>query len=934
MLKFVRQKIKNQLWLSLCLVLGIALLVATFCCQPMFKVGSLNKLLQQTFVKYIEEKNEYPTVISNENLFTKDEVSCIDDVMAKLSEMKSVLRDRTGEISIINDQTKIKLKEIAGMGAYQSKTNYFEVTYIPDMLEHARIIKGEDYNTSTYGEGYYPCIIAENTMDRRNVVVGEVIEFSKDKDANGNTLKLVVAGIYEESDSEDLFWYKSPNDSDKEVCVSKESFDEIMQKYSIDTVMYSMYELLDYEKINDVNVDDLKHNINKLIANDRNYVCSFAEIMNKFLSQRKTISIMIWVLELPIFGMVIAFIYMVSGQIVETERGEIAMFKSRGLSRFQVFLMYLLKSFFLSIGGLIVGIPLGYGFCKIAALTTDFLTFDGINVGTYKFIIDMLWYGLVAVLIAIIIVVLPIIKHSKISIVQHKSSYGNGKRMFWEKCYLDIILLVLSLYLLYNFNKSIDDLQAKALVGNTLDPMIFLNTCLFIIAFGLFAVRLMHYLVRLVYAIGKKKWKPVSYVAFLQITRNFAKQNFISVFMILTVSLGLFYANTARTINKNNEDRIEYSTGADINFTERWASKTYRDSDGNQGVRYLEPNINRFDELVSAGICDSYTKVLRYPGTDVSAGKGIANDCVVYGIDTKAFGTTARLKDELQGDTHWYNYLNNLGQKANGAIISTNLAKALDIKVGSRVSMYAYEKGMVNKDKKLDFVVTDIVDAWPGFEQYYYEDGKEKERYLMVVNYATMLTKFNIIPYEIWCDLKDGVSSDDLYTSLKDMDIKLKSFDSSEDKIYTMKNSPEIQITNGMFTLSFIIALVLCGVGFLIYWIASIKQRELLFGVYRAMGLSVKSVNKMLIYEHIFSTLLSVIQGGIVGMTSTFLFAKLFGIVYLPEKSNLDIYINYQVGDIVKLFTVVAIMIVICLLVLRKLISKMNITQALKLGED
>ena len=160
-------------------------------------------------------------------------------------------------------------------------------------------------------------------------------------------------------------------------------------------------------------------------------------------------------------------------------------------------------------------------------------------------------------------------------------------------------------------------------------------------------------------------------------------------------------------------------------------------------------------------------------------------------------------------------------------------------------------------------------------------------------------------------------------------DVKLLQKDISD-----MKQQPLIQITNGMFTLSFIIALVLCALGFLIYWISSIKQRELLFGVYRAMGLPVKELNAMLTNEHIFSTFLSVIAGGAVGMVSTQMFVKLFGIVYLPEKHNLDIYIYFQMGDIMKLAVVVVLMIIVCMLILRKLIKTLNITQALKLGEE
>ncbi|MBQ8165908.1 MAG: ABC transporter permease, partial [Lachnospiraceae bacterium] len=214
------------------------------------------------------------------------------------------------------------------------------------------------------------------------------------------------------------------------------------------------------------------------------------------------------------------------------------------------------------------------------------------------------------------------------------------------------------------------------------------------------------------------------------------------------------------------------------------------------------------------------------------------------------------------------------------------------------------------------------------------EKGELKENYLVVANYATVAKSFKISPYQVWMSLSEDAGYEDVEAFLENNKVEIESIGILDEDIMRMKNSPMIQITNGMFTLSFIIALILCAIGFLIYWISSIRQRELLFGVYRAMGMSLKNVNGMLINEHIFSTFLSVIAGGVVGMVSTLLFVKLFGIVYLPEKHNLDIYIYFEMGDIVKLSVVIVLMILVCILVLRKLIKSLNITQALKLGEE
>ena len=293
--------------------------------------------------------------------------------------------------------------------------------------------------------------------------------------------------------------------------------------------------------------------------------------------------------------------------------------------------------------------------------------------------------------------------------------------------------------------------------------------------------------------------------------------------------------------------------------------------------------------------------------------------------------------------TKWLNLnFNEVGSEkmaayTNGVIISRNLADKLGVKEGDGVTITRFDILTTVTDitrGEMYGKVCAIVDAWPGYNQYYYEDGELKENYLVVANYATVYNVFKVSPYKVWMKLPKDVSVTDLEKRMKEMEITNLKLESVENDVEDMRNSSIIQITNGMFTLSFIIAIVLCAVGFMIYWISSIRQRELLFGVYRAMGMTVKEINQMLINEHIFSTLLSVVAGGMVGIISTVLFFRLFGVVYLPQKHNIDIFLHCEMGDMIKLALVVGLMIFACIMILRKLIKSMNITQALKLGED
>ena len=73
--------------------------------------------------------------------------------------------------------------------------------------------------------------------------------------------------------------------------------------------------------------------------------------------------------------------------------------------------------------------------------------------------------------------------------------------------------------------------------------------------------------------IGKKRWKPASYVSFMEIMKNGRKQQFIMLFLILTLSMGMFHATVARTISQNARENRNYLDGADLVLEEVWDTK-------------------------------------------------------------------------------------------------------------------------------------------------------------------------------------------------------------------------------------------------------------------------------------------------------------------------------------------------------------------------
>ena len=341
------------------------------------------------------------------------------------------------------------------------------------------------------------------------------------------------------------------------------------------------------------------------------------------------------------------------------------------------------------------------------------------------------------------------------------------------------------------------------------------------------------------------------------------------------------------------------------------------------------------------GLADSVTQVIRDDHIKVKLGSKGEEYGTLMGINTKEFGETAELQDGL-GEKHWYHYLNELSQSTNGVLISRNLAEKYQLSVGDALTYSKFSPlDPENTYATLVGNVVDIVDAFPGYEttRYSYnEEGElvEQENYLLVGNSSNLVAGFERVPYDVW--IRTGHTTEEvtnaLKTSMEPAGRSIKTMVSLSDEIHEMQESSMIKITNGLFTLDVLVAILLCVIGYLIHWITAIRDRSLLFGIYRAMGISMQEVSRMLTMEQLFLSLGPVLAGIGAGSVATLLFAKLFSVVYLPEKHAVTLSTYVSGMDFLRLAVIIGSAMILCFVIIRRMIRRMKITDALKLGED
>lgn len=621
--------------------------------------------------------------------------------------------------------------------------------------------------------------------------------------------------------------------------------------------------------------------------------------------------------------------------MLDLEQNEIALLKSRGSSKRQIIIIYFLQSVILSAISALAGLPLGYFLCKALGSTNGFLEFIQRKALHVTMSGSVFLYMLGAMAVSIAFMVLPVFRDANVTIVNVKRKKGRKAKNILQRVYMDVILLLVSLYGLYSFSQRKDTLMTQMLEGEPLDPFLFICSSLFIISAALVALRIQPLLIRLVYLCGRRHWKPAFFASFLQILRTKGKQSFMMVFLMLTVALGIFNATVARTILSNSESNIRYDTGAALVLQEQWEDNSMFVADNpDLELTYTEPDFSVYESM--KGVRHA-AKVYREEEITTSfSNKGGENNkkTSLMAIDTKQFGETVSDFNPKLLPTHLNNYLNAMASDPDAVLLSSNFHTKAGVKLGDKITYTNKDK----KDKKeMTGVVYGFVDYFPGYLESTHELNEEEklvttENYLVVANLAAVQQTYGVRPYQVW--LQTDESSQFIYDYAKKNNIQYTVFEDVAAKLVDMKNDALFQGTNGILTMSFIVILILCCTGFLIYWILSIRQRELLFGVFRAMGMTKKEIIQMLINEQIFSSGVSIVMGAALGILASRLFVPLVQIFYASTDQAVPLQVMFRTLDMIRLFSVVAIVIIICMIVLGKLISRINISQALKLGED
>ncbi len=932
MLRYILRKMISKKWLFIALLIGNILLTGIAASNPLYADAVMQRMLTDDMDAYLTKKNAYPGLVSvffngsvkkngliKENEALAHAVPADFGVPARMEVRRYFTSPMQNQPLIERDDAKISS---IGLGALE------------DVAAHARIVAGRMFDSERRADGTVEVIVSQRALVDLNLLMGERREFPKLTDADGQPIVIEVVGVYDVSDVEDPYWVRSPSSYKSECLLDFDLFNRLFVREDLPVALSGCwYELLDAEQMSARNAQALYETALKYqeMGKNRQYLTvtvAFSDILKNHIAQARRVRVTLWVLQAPIYILLAAFVFMVSRQILETEEAEISVLKSRGVSGGQILSMYLLQSCLLALAGTAAGVPLGALITQALGSANAFLEFVSRRALPVRVGRETALYALAAAAVSILAMVLPVRRYAKVSIVAQKQKKARRARPFWQKAFLDVIALGTALYGLYSFNGQKAQLAERILAGEVPDPLLFLCSSLFIIGAGLVAIRLIPLFVSAVFRVFRRLWSPALYASFLKVLRQRANQDFIMIFLVMTIALGVFNAQTARTINDSAEENTRYVTGADVVLREKWESNADQVAENpSLDLIYYEPDYGVYQTMEGAA---SVCKVFTDANVSCSVPGGTLKKTLLMAIDTDAFGRTAWFDASLLPH-HINEYLNAMAQNARAVLVSASFRDEYGLKLGDVINYWNTDSESTRG------IIYGFVDYWPGYAPFTHEksaDGvyRETENHLIVANLSQVQDVMGVRPYSVWVRAKDGAQF--LYDYAETSGTRYAVFEDVDAKIVEMKNDPMIKSLNGVLTVGFIVALALCFIGFLMYWILSIRQRTLQFGIYRAMGMRMREILTMLLNEQLCISVLSIAVGAAVGHLAAKLYMPLIQIAYASSDSYLPLRTSVDVSDTLRLLVIVAVMLIACMAILFTIIRRMKIAQALKLGED
>ncbi|HSV84934.1 MAG TPA: ABC transporter permease [Levilinea sp.] len=833
----------------------------------------------------------------------------------------------------------------------KARLDWLSVGFISDLQEQVRMV-----------EGSYPAVAAQSATSTIEVMISEaqanklgaqpgdeyVILVRGETQSGVDTqtqFPIRISGIWKAADPTSAFWPTNPDLLDAVLFVPEETYSDRISPYLSNEVYIVFWHLVmdgSEVRVDDVpaltsRINTLQHTASALLDGVR-LQQSPLQALIAYRNSANLLTIFLYAFSIPVIGLILAFISLVAGLSVESQRNQIAVLRSRGATAVQILGMISVEGLLVGLTAFAISVPLSLQLVRWVGRTRSFLDFRGDVTLDPMMTFSAVQLGLLAVLIGLAAQVLPAVQASRHTIVSYTQERARMLRPpWWQRAWLDVLLLIPAGYGTYLLSQQgVMVLPDAAATGDPFgNPLLFLVPALSIFALTLALLRLIPLILAGLAWMASFTKSVGLFMAARQLARTPKVYSTPLVILVLTLSLSAYTASLAYTLDNHLHDQTFYQVGADLRFSETGQSTTggasgFMPAPAQQQTPAEQPaqpegplwlflpvtEYTRVAGVHAAARVGRYSAIPQLPG-----GPGIRGTLI--GVDRIDFPLVSFWRTDFAAESLG-GLMNSLAVQWNGMLVPRSFLAQNGLRQGDLLRMVVQTYGTRTEVETMIAGSFDLFPTW-------FPNGEP----LFVANLDFIFEQIgNEIPYEIWLDVDPGVDPEWLAANdLSELNPGAMRGASAQARMISSQQRPDRQGLFGLLFIGFAAAAILTVLGFLLFVLFSFRRRFIELGVLRASGLSEGQMASYLTWELVFLILFGVGAGTGLGILSSYVYIPYLQIGLDAASRVPPFQVEVAWPAIFHIYSLFGALFLVTLVVLVVLLRRMKIFQAIKLGE-
>ena len=757
------------------------------------------------------------------------------------------------------------------------------------------------------------------------------------------TIHVLISGIWTANDAQGAYWFDKPENLDKTLLVPEATFNRRIEPLFKNRFLFaSWYIVYDSAAVRTDEIVNILTRTSRMLNRADTILTgtrldySPTDSLDNYRARTELLTILLYVFSVPVVGLVLYFLALISNLVVEGRRGEVALLASRGASPTQLIGVQCAEALILSLIALPLGLGLAAGLATLMGTTQSFLRFAPRPPLPVLITTDSINFALVAAALGLVTQVLPTIGAARIAIIRYKVDYARSLLApAWQRLYLDVVLLAVVGYGYYQLRQrgslSVLGVGVSTGGGDPLrEPILFVAPSLFVFALALVAVRLFPHAMTALSGVTSATRRVFWQLAFRNLSRTPGRYVGPLLLTVLTLGLAVFTASIARTLDQNTIDQVRYRVGADLTIFEMPTDHQLGIDRSKPGSIDPQELARRTAELSGSlmpvgeqakvpGVRDvtrvgSYDIVIRL-GTGDTKGR-------LMGIDRVDFPRVAFFRRDFASEP-LIGLMNDLARNNSAVLLPLGYAQKLGLQTGDYLPI---QITVATGVKSVDLTVM-------GTYTYFPTTFPNKPPTLVANLDYIFDSTGEISPHSVWFTVDPAVPAPQIEAGLEKMGIPVATSIDERTELAIPLSRPERIGLFGMLSAGFLASAGLTALGFALYTASSLRRRTIEFGVLRAIGLSDAQMIMSLLIEQVVIVVSGAMLGLVIGSATSLAFIPFFRVGATEQAITPPFQVLLAWRDVALILLAFAVILLATSLGIIYRLGRLKIFEAVKLGE-